>query len=40
MWSGFSSEIETDAIPAASAPKVEVACGAASHLRLKRSNET
>src|SRR6266699_796614 len=36
MWSGFSSEIETrDAHPRMGRPR-QVACGAASHLRLKQ----
>ncbi len=35
MWSGFSSEIETGNMPGESQEKHLVACGAASHLRLK-----
>ncbi len=36
MWSGFSSEIETGNYQATYSGSDEVACGAASHLRLKR----
>src|SRR6266851_3089805 len=35
MWSGFSSEIETQTLRAGLATGQLVACGAASHLRLK-----
>src|SRR6266568_622826 len=35
MWSGFSSEIETVPLTYCYTRKSEVACGAASHLRLK-----
>ncbi len=35
MWSGFSSEIETHVDNRDVKPRLSVACGAASHLRLK-----
>src|SRR5216683_982269 len=35
MWSGFSSEIETKCVHSLAQPNCKVACGAASHLRLK-----
>ncbi len=38
MWSGFSSEIETDDDSNVAANSGGVACGAASHLRLKPIN--
>ena len=37
MWSGFSSEIETYTVLAQKVSVHRVACGAASHLRLKRA---
>ncbi len=36
MWSGFSSEIETRSCRPSGGLVAVVACGAASHLRLKR----
>ncbi len=38
MWSGFSSEIETRRSRPAAACLRRVACGAASHLRLKHND--
>ncbi len=37
MWSGFSSEIETQEGGRDNVFLIPVACGAASHLRLKRN---
>ncbi len=38
MWSGFSSEIETPTKCSQSTAHCSVACGAASHLRLKHEH--
>src|SRR5229473_1781016 len=40
MWSGFSSEIETSCCQRGGMTVYRVACGAASHLRLKQRNES
>ncbi len=40
MWSGFSSEIETIANPNYEDVIDKVACGAASHLRLKHIDKS